>query len=70
MSNVFLTINIFLITILIPIVIAIFHEERDFKILDKNLIFGYIIRAKVFLFYFILLFVPFIFWYAGNFIVT
>jgi hypothetical protein len=69
MSNIFLTTNIAIITVLIPVAIAIFFNEDggEFKALDKNLIIDYIVSAKALPFYLILLFLPFIFFHTNYF---
>ncbi len=50
------------LTILIPVGIAIFVGEKDFKELDNHVILDHVIRAKWLLIYVALIFLPMFFW--------
>ncbi len=54
------------LTILIPVAIAIFTSEKDFKELDNHVILDHVIRAKGLLVYSALIFVPFFFWNESS----
>jgi len=58
------TINVALLTILIPLAIAIFRDEKEkeFEALDRNVILDHVVKAKFFLFYLGLVFLPLLFW--------
>jgi hypothetical protein len=61
-QDIFQTINMAFLTILIPIAIAIFGDKKEFEELDKNLILDHIVKAKYFLLYMSLVFIPLFFW--------
>lgn len=61
-SDMLSTISMALVTILIPVSIAIFGNQKEFEILDKNLILDYIIKAKIILIILGLMFIPLCFW--------
>ena len=61
-QNIFLVIGMALLTILIPLAIAIFGKKWDYETLDKNVILDHIIEAKHILIYIGLIFLPLIFW--------
>jgi len=50
------------LTILISVAIVIFSEEKEFKVLDKNVILDHIIKAKNLLLYLGFTFIPLLFW--------
>ncbi|MFA5792172.1 MAG: hypothetical protein WC884_04030 [Candidatus Paceibacterota bacterium] len=50
------------LTILIPVAIAIFSLDKDFKELDNHLVLDHIIQASSLPIYIGLIFVPFLFW--------
>lgn len=49
------------LTILIPVAIAIFGD-KEFEVLDRNVILDHVVQAKFFLFYLGLIFLPLLFW--------
>ncbi len=55
-------IGLTLLTIFIPLSIAIFDKEKEFLELDKRVILDSIIKAKWFLLYIALIFIPPLFW--------
>jgi len=61
------TIGIALLTILIPISIAMFSREREYVELDKNVILDGIFRPKLFLIVLGLIFLPALFWHISTF---
>lgn len=61
-SGMLSTISMALVTILIPVSIAIFGNQKEFEILDKNVILDYIIKAKIILIILGLIFIPLCFW--------
>lgn len=61
-KDIFQTIGMALLTILIPVAIAIFEDKKDFEILDKNVILDYVVKARFFLGYLALIFLPLLFW--------
>ncbi len=61
-QDIFQTINMAFLTILIPIAIAIFGDKKEFEELDKNLILDHIVKAKYFLLYMSLVFIPLFLW--------
>lgn len=50
------------LTILIPVAIAIFEHKKEFEALDRNVILDYLVKAKSFLLYLGLIFLPLLFW--------
>jgi len=60
------TIGIALLTILIPISIAIFSGEREYIELDRNVILDEIFRPKLFLAVLGLIFLPILFWHISE----
>lgn len=54
-------IGIALLTILIPVALTIFGAKKEFEILDRNVVLDHMIKAKRFLFYLGMVFVPLIF---------
>jgi len=63
----FHTIGIALLTILIPISIAMFSREREYVELDKNVILDGIFRPILFLIILGLIFLPALFWHISTF---
>lgn len=63
----FHTIGIALLTILIPISIAMFSKEREYVELDKNVILDGIFRPILFLIILGLIFLPALFWHISTF---
>jgi len=61
------TIGIALLTILIPISIAMFSREKEYVELDKNIILDEIFRPKLFLTVLGLIFLPALFWHISTF---
>jgi len=61
------TIGIALLTILIPISIAMFSRKREYVELDKNVILDGIFRPKLFLMVLGLIFLPALFWHISTF---
>ncbi len=61
-QDIFQTINMAFLTILIPIAIAIFGDKKEFEELDKKLILDHIVKSKFFLLYMSLVFIPLFFW--------
>ena len=57
-----------LLTILIPIAIAIFNSTKDFVVLDKNVILDHVVNARLFLVYLALIFLPLLFWTSSPFL--
>lgn len=55
-----------LLTILIPVAIAIFSDKKEFEVLDRNVILDYVVRAKFILIYLTLIFLPLLFWNISN----
>ncbi len=51
-----------LLTVLIPMAIAIFSDTEDFEDLDRNVILDQIVQARCFLFYLALVYVPILVW--------
>ena len=64
-EDIILNINLALITILIPVAIAIFGDKKEFEALDKNVILDYVVAAKSILSYLALIFLPLFFWYVS-----
>jgi len=62
LPNILQGIGVALLMILIPIAIAIFSDKREFEALDKNVILDYIVKARLFLVYLALIFLPFLLW--------
>lgn len=60
--NILGMVGIALLTILIPIAIAIFKDSKDFEVLDKNAILDHVVKARLFLIYLALIFLPLLFW--------
>lgn len=60
--NILGMVGIALLTILIPIAIAIFNNTKDFEVLDKNVILDHVVKAQSFLSYLALIFLPLVFW--------
>lgn len=54
------------LTILIPVAIAIFTGDKDFKVLDNHAILDHVIQAKSLLIYSALIFVPVLFWDSSG----
>ncbi len=54
------------LTILIPVAIAIFTSEKDFRELDNHVILDHVIRAKDLLLYSAMIFLPFFFWQDSS----
>jgi len=50
------------LTILISVAVAIFSEEKDYEILDRNVILDHVIKAKHILLYLLLSTLPLTFW--------
>lgn len=63
--NILGMIGIALLTILIPIAIAIFKDSQDFEVLDKNVILDHVVKARLFLIYLALIFLPLLFWVSS-----
>lgn len=63
--NILGMIGIALLTILIPIAIAIFNDSKDFEVLDKNVILDHVVKARLFLIYLALIFLPLLFWVSS-----
>lgn len=55
-----------LLTILIPVAIAIFNNTNEFETLDRNVILGYVVKAKFLLLYLALIFLPLLFWNVSQ----
>lgn len=55
------------LTILIPVAIAIFTGEKDFRDLDNHVILDHVVQAKKILIYSALIFIPVIFWSHSSF---
>jgi amino acid transporter len=55
-----------IITILIPVAIAIFRERKEFEILDRNVILDHVVKARRILVYLALIFLPLLFWNISN----
>lgn len=53
------------LTILIPVALAIFNE-REFRVLDNNVILDHVTKSKRLLFYIGLVFIPVIFWHYSS----
>jgi len=60
------TIGIALLTILIPISIAMFSDKKEYITLDRNVILDEIFRSKLFLAVLGLIFLPIIFWHISE----
>lgn len=54
------------LTILIPVAIAIFGDKKEYEALDRNVILDHIVRAKFFLFYLGIIFLPLLFWNISS----
>ena len=50
------------LTILISVAVAIFSEEKDYEVLDRNVILDHVIKAKHIVFYLLLSTIPLTFW--------
>jgi len=62
LPNILQGIGIALLTILIPIAIAIFNDKKEFEALDRYVILDHIVRARLLLVYLALIFLPLLFW--------
>ena len=63
--NILGMIGIALLTVLIPVAVAIFNDKKEFEDLDKNVILDHVVRARYFLVYLTLIYMPLILW-AGS----
>ncbi|MDA8226685.1 MAG: hypothetical protein M0T74_03100 [Desulfitobacterium hafniense] len=50
------------LTILISVAVAIFSEEKDYEVLDRNVILDHVIKAKHLILYLLLSSIPLTFW--------
>ncbi len=54
------------LTILIPVAIAIFDHENEFRELDNHVILDHVIDSKGLLFYLAMIFLPVFFWHNSS----
>jgi len=66
--NILGMVGIALLTILIPIAVAIFNDKKDFEILDRNVILDHVVNARYFLIYIALVYVPILLWAGSSFL--
>ena len=59
-------IGIALLTVLIPVAVAIFNDKKDFETLDRNVILNHVVRAQYFFFYLALIYIPLILWTSSS----
>lgn len=60
--NVLGMIGIALLTILLPVAVAIFGDSKDFEVLDRNVILDHVVSAQLFMTYLTLVFLPLFLW--------
>lgn len=63
--NILGMVGIALLTVLIPIAVAIFNDKKDFEVLDRNVILDHVVNARYFLIYLALVYAPVLLW-AGS----
>ncbi|OGN11632.1 MAG: hypothetical protein A3C69_01890 [Candidatus Yanofskybacteria bacterium RIFCSPHIGHO2_02_FULL_43_12] len=66
--NILGMVGIALLTILIPIAVAIFNDKKDFEILDRNVILDHVVNARYFLIYIALVYIPILLWPGSSFL--
>src|SRR3989344_2616011 len=64
--NILGMIGIALLTVLIPVAVAIFNDKKDFETLDRNVILNHVVRAQYFFFYLALIYIPLILWTSSS----
>lgn len=65
--NILGMVGIALLTILIPIAVAIFNDKKDFEVLDRNVILDHVVTARYFLIYLALVYAPILIWGGAPF---
>lgn len=60
--NILGMVGIALLTVLIPIAVAIFNDKKDFEVLDRNVILDHVVNARYFLIYLALVYAPILLW--------
>ncbi len=60
--NILGMVGIALLTVLIPIAVAIFNNKKDFEVLDRNVILDHVVNARYFLIYLALVYAPILLW--------
>jgi len=60
--NILGMVGIALLTVLIPIAVAIFNDKKDFEVLDRNVILDHVVNARYFLIYLALVYTPILLW--------
>jgi hypothetical protein len=64
--NILGMVGIALLTILIPVAVAIFNDKKDFEVLDRNVILDHVIKARYFLIYLALVYIPILLWVSSS----
>jgi amino acid permease len=64
--NILGMVGIALLTVLIPVAVAIFNDKKDFEVLDKNVILDHVVNARYFLIYLALVYVPILIWGGSS----
>jgi hypothetical protein len=64
--NILGMIGIALLTVLIPVAVAIFDKDKDFDVLDNNVLLDHVVRARYFLLYLALIYIPLLLWTASS----